>query len=388
MTASADDSSTIHRVSKNTGTSIGIGLVGTGFMGRAHSNAWSQAARFFDPAVTPELRAVTARRLPATESFAARWGWGRAVPDVRTLLDDPGVGLVDVTTPNDSHREIALAALASGRHVACEKPLAGTLDDARAMAAAAATTTGRTFVWYSYRRVPAIALARVLVQQGRIGTVRQVRACYAQSWGGPEAGAVWRFDGAVAGSGANGDINAHIVDAVRFVTGEEIVEVSGALEKTFIAGHTVDDTVMFLGRLSGGGLATFEASRLATGYHNHHGFEIHGERGALRFWFDEMGRLDFYDATADRLVRGWTSIDVTDAAAGHPWLSAWWPAGHPIGYEHTFVNQAADILAVLAGGQPVAPLPDFADALVVQTVLAAVTESARRRAPVTVAELA
>ena len=370
------------------GPDLGIGLVGTGFMGRAHSNAWSQATRFFDPAVVPRLRAVTARNADATRTFARRWGWDRAVPDVRALLDDPGVGLVDICTPNDAHRDTAVAALESGRHVACEKPLAGTLADARAMAAAAAAAPGRTFVWYSYRRVPAIALARLLVEQGRIGAVRQVRACYAQSWGGPEAGAVWRFDGAVAGSGANGDINAHIVDAVRFVTGEEIVEVSGALEKTFIAGHTVDDLVMFLGRLAGGGLATFEASRLATGYHNHHGFEVHGERGALRFWFDEMGRLDFFDATADRLVRGWTSIDVTDAAAGHPWLAAWWPPGHPIGYEHTFVNQAADVLAVLAGDRPVAPLPDFADALVVQTVLAAVTESARRRAPVTVAELA
>jgi len=357
-------------------------------MGRAHSNAWSQAARFFDPALFPRLQAVTARDPVATEAFRERWGWRTAAPDVAHLIADPDVALVDICTPNDAHRDAAIAALAAGRHVACEKPLAATLADARQMAAAAAGATGRTFVWFSYRRVPAVALARLLVEQGRIGTVRQVRACYAQSWGGPEAGQVWRFDAAVAGSGANGDINAHIVDAVRFVTGEEIVEVSGALEKTFIAGHTVDDAVMFLGRLSGGGLATFEASRLATGYHNHHGFEIHGERGALRFWFDEMGRLDFYDATADRLVRGWTTIDVTDAAAGHPWVGAWWPAGHPIGYEHTFVHQAADILAVLAGDRPVAPLPDFADSLIVQTVLAAVTESARRRVPVTVAEVA
>ena len=356
-------------------------------MGRAHSNAWSQAARFFDPALFPRLQAVTARDPVATEAFRERWGWRTAAPDVAHLIADPDVALVDICTPNDAHRDAAIAALAAGRHVACEKPLAATLADARQMAAAAAGATGRTFVWFSYRRVPAIALARMLVGQGRIGTIRHVRAVYAQQWGGPDAPDVWRFDARVAGTGAHGDLNAHIVDAVTFVTGEQITEVSGAITRTFVPSRTVDDAVVFLGRLSGGGVATFEATRLATGYHNHHGFEIHGDDGAVRFWFDRMNVLDYYDGSADRLVRGWTSIEVGDAGAGHPWADGWYPAGHPIGYQDTFTNQAVDILRLLGGADPVVPLPDFAEALVVQAVLEAVLVSARRRAPVQVAEL-
>ncbi|MFN0284271.1 MAG: Gfo/Idh/MocA family protein [Kineosporiaceae bacterium] len=369
-----------------TGT-VGIALVGSKFMGAAHSNAWQQVTRFFDPPLTPVLHSVVARDAEAVTGFGRRWGWQHASTDLAAVLADPHVGLVDVCTPNDVHREQAVAALEAGKHVACEKPLAGTLADARVMAKAAQAAPGRTFVWFSYRRVPAIALARTLVSQGRIGEIRHVRAVYAQQWGGPAAPAVWRFDASVAGSGAHGDLNAHIVDAVRFVTGEELVEVSGAVTKTFVPSHTVDDAVLFLARLSGGGIATFEATRLATGYHNHHGFEIHGELGALRFWFDEMPYLDYYDATAEPLVRGWTRIEVSDGDAGHPWVGSWWPAGHPIGYEHTFTNQAADILTVLGGGEPVAPLPDFAEALVVQAVLATALESARRGAPVEVGEL-
>jgi predicted dehydrogenase len=366
---------------------LGIALVGSKFMGKAHSNAWQQVTRFFDPPVQPVLRAAVARNAAEVTEFARRWGWQQGSTDLAAVLADPQVGLVDVCTPNDVHREQAVAALEAGKHVACEKPLAGTLADARAMAEAARTASGRTFVWFSYRRVPAIALARMLVQQGRIGEVRHVRAQYLQQWGGPQTPAVWRFDGAVAGTGAHGDLNAHIVDAVRFVTGEEVTEVSGAITKTFVPGRTVDDAVLFLGRLSGGAVASFEATRLATGYHNHHGFEIHGERGALRFWFDQMPYLDWYDATADPLVRGWTRIEVSDGDAGHPWVGHWWPAGHPIGYEHTFAHQAADILTVLGGGEPVAPMPDFAEALVVQAILEAALESARRGSPVQVAEV-
>jgi predicted dehydrogenase len=366
---------------------VGIALVGAKFMGKAHSNAWQQVQRFFDPPLTPVLHTVVARDPDATAEFARRWGWRHASTDLAEVLADPDVSLVDICTPNDAHRDQAMAALEAGKHVACEKPLAGTLADARVMATAAKAAPGRTFVWFSYRRVPAIALARQLVAQGRIGEIRHVRAVYAQQWGGPATPAVWRFDASVAGSGAHGDLNAHIVDAVRFVTGEELVEVSGSVTKTFVPSHSVDDAVLFLARLSGGGVATFEATRLATGYHNHHGFEIHGELGALRFWFDEMPYLDYYDATAEPLVRGWTRIEVSDGDAGHPWVGAWWPAGHPIGYEHTFAHQAADILTALGGGEPVAPMPDFAEALVVQAVLETALESARRGVPVAVGEL-
>ena len=371
----------------DTARTLRIALLGTKFMGRAHSQAWLAAGLYFDPPLAPVLHTLAGRDAVATREAADRWGWAHASTDVEAVLVDPGVDLVDVATPNDVHREQAVAALAAGKHVACEKPLAGTLTDAKAMAAAATTAAGRALVWFSYRRVPAIALARMLVGQGRIGTIRHVRAVYAQQWGGPDAPDVWRFDARVAGTGAHGDLNAHIVDAVTFVTGEQITEVSGAITRTFVPSRTVDDAVVFLGRLSGGGVATFEATRLATGYHNHHGFEIHGDDGAVRFWFDRMNVLDYYDGSADRLVRGWTSIEVGDAGAGHPWADGWYPAGHPIGYQDTFTNQAVDILRLLGGADPVVPLPDFAEALVVQAVLEAVLVSARRRAPVQVAEL-
>jgi predicted dehydrogenase len=267
-------------------------------------------------------------------------------------------------------------------------------------------------VWFNYRRVPAVALAHRLVGAGKIGRVYHVRASYLQSWGGPDTPLLWRFQGDIAGSGAHGDLNAHIIDAVRFVTGEEIVTVEGAIEHTFIeeravlegqsggeiagagaattgkTGHsTVDDAVLFLARLSGGGVASFEASRLATGYHNAHRFEIHGDRGALRFNFERLNELDFYDLTNDAALQGWTTIDVTRGGDGHPYVGAWWPDSHGLGYEHAFVNQAGDILTVIGGGDPVVPLSDFADALITQRVLHAAIESARNRSPVALAEI-
>jgi predicted dehydrogenase len=317
--------------------------------------------------------------------------------------------LVDIGTPNNVHAEQAIAALEAGKHVACEKPLAGTLADAEAMAAAAASAAGLTFVWYNYRRVPAVALAHQLVQSGALGRIYHARACYLQSWGGPDTPLLWRFQGDVAGSGAHGDLNAHIIDAVRFVTGEEITVVEGAIEQRFIdqreildagaggeiagagaatAGatgpSTVDDAVAFLARLSGGGIASFEASRLATGYHNANRFEIHGETGALRFDFERMNELGFYDNSGSGRTAGWTTIDVTRGGDGHPYADAWWPDSHGLGYEHGFVNQAADILRMIGGGQPLVPMPDFADALQTQRVLDAAIESARNRAPVTI----
>jgi len=239
-----------------------------------------------------------------------------------------------------------------------------------------------------------------------------VRAAYLQSWGGPDTPLLWRFQGDVAGSGAHGDLNAHIVDAVRFVTGEEVVTVEGAVEHTFIterellegssggeiAGSgaatagakgvsTVDDAVMFLARMSGGGLASFEATRLATGYHNANRFELHGERGALRFDFERMNELGFYNLADDAAVQGWTTIDVTRGGADHPYVEAWWPDSHGLGYEHSFVNQASDILRILGGGEPLVAMPDFADALQTQRVLTAALDSARNRAPVEVADV-
>lgn len=391
---------------------INVALIGSKFMGRAHSNAWLKVARFFPVDPVPVMHTVAARNAAELDAFARRWGWGRATTDWRAAVSSADVGLVDVATPNVVHAEHAIAALEAGKHVACEKPLARTLEEAESMAAAAEQSAGRSFVWYNYRRVPAVAFAHELVQRGALGRVFHVRAAYLQGWGGPDAPLLWRFQTEIAGSGALGDLGAHLVDTVRFVTGEEVVSVEGSIEHTFveereiigdssggeIAGagaattgqrgrSTVDDAVLFLARMSGGGLASFEATRLATGYHNAHRFEIHGERGALRFDFERMNELGFYDRSGEAGVQGWTTIDVTRGGDGHPYAEAWWPDSHGLGYEHTFINQAADILTVLGGGQPRIPLPDFADALRTQRVLQAAVESARQHAPMAVDEV-
>ncbi|MDH3704696.1 MAG: Gfo/Idh/MocA family oxidoreductase [Acidimicrobiia bacterium] len=388
---------------------INVGLLGSKFMGRAHSNAWLKVARFFDVDPVPVMHTVVGRNADELDQFAAQWGWANATTDWRAAVTAPEIGLVDIGTPNNVHAEQAIAALEAGKHVACEKPLAGTLADAEAMAAAAATAPGQTFVWYNYRRVPAVALAHQLVRSGALGRIYHARACYLQSWGGPDTPLLWRFQGDIAGSGAHGDLNAHIIDAVRFVTGEEITAVEGSIEHTFIdereivEGHgggeiagsgaatagqkgasTVDDAVMFLARLSGGGIASFEATRLATGYHNANRFEIHGQSGALRFDFERMNELGYYDASGDGRTAGWTTIDVTRGGDDHPYATAWWPDSHGLGYEHGFVNQAADILTMVGGGTPVVPMPDFADALQTQKVLHAAIESARQHAPITI----
>ena len=391
---------------------LGIGLVGTKFMGKAHSNAWMTAPRFFDLPMAVDLRAVAGREVASLAAFAQRWGWRCCSDDWRDLLDDPQVGLVDVCTPNHLHAEVSIAALEAGRHVACEKPLAGTLADARAMrdAAAKAARKGvRTFVWFNYRRCPAVALAHQLVKEGKLGRIFHVRASYLQDWGGPSTPLLWRFQGKLAGSGAHGDLNAHIIDMARFITGEEVTEVVGALEETFvkerdlvesaggaIAGKgarravrgvrkgksTVDDAVLFLARMSGGGVASFEATRLATGNLNRNQIEVNGEKGSLKFDFERMNELEWWDHTLPARMRGWTRIMCTDA--GHPYAGNYWPAAHVLGYEHGFVSQAADIVMALGRKRPVVPIPDFADAYETQRVLDAAVRCARTRRPVRV----
>ncbi len=376
------------------GSPLGVALLGTGFMGRAHSHAWRTAPTIFDLARRPVLRTVVGRDPAKTAAFAERWGWERSSTDWAEVVADPAVDLVDIATPNRAHPEQAIAALEAGKAVACEKPLAATLADARAMRDAAARTGRPTFMWYSYRRVPAVALAHRLVAEGRVGPIRHVRAAYLQSWGGPTTPMAWRFRAEEAGTGALGDLGSHIVDLARFVTGEEIVEVSGASAVRFVEerpagsaseGSTVDDAVAFLARLTGGALATFEASRVATGMKNANRFEIHGERGALRFDFERMNELGFLDATLPGPLQGWQTLYATHPE--HPWAGSWWPDGHGLGYDHTFVNGAADIVTALNGGGPVVPLPDFADAYETERVLAAVAVSARERRPVPLAEI-
>jgi predicted dehydrogenase len=391
---------------------INVALLGSKFMGRAHSNAWLNVGKFFAVDPLPVMHTVVGRNAAELAAFATRWGWSQSTTDWREAVTAPDIGLVDIATPNNVHAEQAIAALEAGKHVACEKPLAGTLQDAEAMMRAAAGAPGSTFVWFNYRRVPAVALAHQLVGSGALGRIYHARAAYLQSWGGPDTPLLWRFQGDIAGSGAHGDLNAHIIDMVRYITGEEITVVEGAIEHTFIeereivagatggeiagtgastggtmGASTVDDAVLFLARLSGGGLASFEASRLATGYHNANRFEIHGAKGALRFDFERMNELGFYDGSGEGRTAGWTTIDVTRGGDDHPYTEAWWPDSHGLGYEHSFVNQAADILRVIGGGEPLVPMPDFADAFETQRVLHAALESARRREPVAISEL-
>ena len=396
----------------NPAAAISVGLIGTKFMGRAHANAWNQCSRFFDLPRGVSLRSVAGRDRAQTEAFAARWGVANATVDWRCVAEDPAVDLVDILTPNHLHAEMAIAALESGRHVACEKPLAGTLDDARAMVVAArkaARKGGKTFVWFNYRRCPAIAFAHQLVQRGKLGRIHHVRAVYLQDWGKASTPLLWRFQADQAGSGAHGDLNAHIIDLCRFVTGEEIVEVAGAIEETFVkeraivagAGgeisgkgarkakssgkSTVDDCVLFLARLSGGAVASFEATRLATGNQNRNAIEINGEKGSIRFDFERMNELEWWDDTLESGLRGWSRIMCTNGG-DHPYAAAYWPPAHLIGYEHGFTSMASDIVRTLAGGKPVVPLPDFEDAFRTQCVLEAAIRSARERRPVRLAE--
>lgn len=391
---------------------INVMLIGSKFMGRTHSNAYMKVDKFFQLPVKPVMHTLCARNLKQTQAFADRWGWKNASDDWQKTLADPDIHLVDVGTPNNVHRDMAIAALEAGKHVACEKPLAASLSDAREMMEAAKKAKGQqTFVWYNYRRCPALTLAHQLVREGRLGRIYHVRGFYLQDWAGPQAPMVWRFKGDVAGSGALGDLCAHSIDTARYVTGEEFKEVNGAVLKTFIeervvpegdggeisgrgsasgnkkAKSTVDDAVVFTAELEGGAIATFEATRLSTGDKNGNRIEVHGEHGAIKFNFERMSELQWYDATLPEHLQGWTTINVSNSGAGHPYAEAWWPTAHAIGYEHSFINQAADMMRVLGHEKPVSPLPDFEDAYKTQRVLEAVVLSAKNKTPVKLNEV-
>ncbi|HEX4357255.1 MAG TPA: Gfo/Idh/MocA family oxidoreductase [Pseudonocardia sp.] len=378
---------------------LGVGMVGYAFMGAAHSHAWRTAGRFFDLPLAPELTALCGRSAAEVAAAADRLGWRSVETDWKALLTRDDVQLVDICTPGDTHVDIAIAALEAGKHVLCEKPLANTVDEARAMTAAAERAAARgvrSMVGFSYRRVPALALARRLVAAGRIGEVRHVRAVYLQDWiVDPEFPLVWRLRKESAGSGALGDIGAHIVDLAQYLTGDLLTGVS-ALTETFIkerplpvaagglsgsAGTargevTVDDAALFLGRFAGGALASFEATRFATGRKNALRIELNGSLGSLAFDLESLNELYLYDGTedgtADSDTAGFRRILVTEPT--HPYVAAWWPPGHLLGYEHTFTHQAVDLVTDIAAGRD--PVPSFADGLRVQLVLDAVQRSA------------
>ena len=390
---------------------LNVALVGQKFMGRAHSNAWLKVAKFFDLPLIPVMHTIDDVDEVGLKEFASRWGWQHYTTNYKSVLKDPQIGLVDLGVPNFAHAELAIAALEAGKHVTCEKPLAHTLKDARRMMEAAGKAKNqKTFVSYNYRRCPAVALAHQLVKQGALGRIYHVRAQFLQSWAGPDVPLLWRFQKKYAGSGSLGDLGAHIIDMARFVTGDEFAEISGAISETFVkqrkiptagpagliaagtrgAGKKgkvdVDDAMLFLARFAGGAIGTFEATRMAKPHQNAANLEINGEKGAIKFEFENMNVLWFHDAAADAKVAGWTRIMCT-SAGNHPYAGNWWPDAHVLGYEHTFINQAADIVRALAGKKPEVPLPDFADAYETQRVLEAAMLSAKHRCAVNLSEV-
>ncbi|MGH3383820.1 MAG: Gfo/Idh/MocA family protein [Nocardioidaceae bacterium] len=374
---------------------LNVGMVGYAFMGAAHSQAWRTAPRFFDLPLRPAMTALCGRDRGKVTAAAGRLGWDSVETDWKELVSRDDIDLVDICTPGDTHAEIAIAALDAGKHVLCEKPLANTVEEAEAMVAAAtrAEVRGvRSMVGFTYRRVPAIVLARTLVEEGRIGEIRHVRAQYLQDWiTDPEAPLAWRLQKDRAGSGALGDIGAHIVDLTQYITGQQISTVTGLME-TFVKERplptevgnlsgtggtergpvTVDDAAAFLARFTDGAVGVFEATRFATGRKNSIRIEVNGAHGSLAFDFEDMNVLQFYDETEDAATAGFRRISVTDPV--HAYVEAWWPPGHGLGYEHGFTHQAVDLVTAIAADDN--PRPSFADGLAVQRVLAAVDTSA------------
>jgi len=364
-----------------------VGLVGYNFMGRAHSNAWRQAPRFFDLPADLRLKTICGRDASAAKKAAARLGWESTATHWRKLVADAEIDIIDICTPNHTHREIAVAAARAGKAVLCEKPLGLDVSEGKEMLAAVKKARVVHMVCHNYRRIPAIALAKEMIERGELGDrIYHYRARYAQDWiADPKFPLVWRLQSKIAGSGAHGDINAHIIDLGRYLVGE-FAELCATME-TFVrerpiaAGArkksrvTVDDAVSMIGRFRNGAMANLEATRLAPGRKNSITLEINGSGGSLAFDFEEMNRLRFYDARQPEGRRGFREILVTEPA--HPFVENWWPPGHLLGYEHTFIHTIADFVKAVVAGKSVEPT--FEDGLRTQRVLEAATKSARSK---------
>jgi predicted dehydrogenase len=368
---------------------LGVAMIGYAFMGKAHSNAWRNVASFFDvPAF--EQKVLVGRDPAAVSEAAARYGWAETSTDWRTVLDRADIHIVDICAPGWMHAEIAIAALEAGKHVLLEKPLANTLAEAEAMAGAAKTARKRgvqSMIGFNYRRVPALALAKELIAEGRLGTVRHVRAAYLQDWLADETSPMtWRLRKETAGSGALGDIASHAIDQVLFLLDEQVTEVSGRTH-TFTTHRpgaagleevTVDDAAWATLSLASGAIASVEVSRVATGQKNSLKLEVYGDKGSLVFDLETLNELGFLDATAPAREQGFRRIPVSEPE--HPYLRAWWPQGHIIGWEHTFTHEIRDFLHAIGTGTE--PSPSFEDGLAVQSVLSAIEESAAAKSSI------
>jgi predicted dehydrogenase len=364
-----------------------IGLIGYGFMGRTHSNAFRKVGNFFDLEYAPVMQAVCARDGAKAKAFAENWGWQSVETDWRKLIDRDDIDLIDIGSPNNTHAEIAIAAAKAGKMIMCEKPLSMDAAEGVKMVKAVEKAGVANMVWYNYRRVPAVTLAKQLIDEGRLGKIFHYRAKFLQDWtiskDLPQGGtALWRLDVKVAGSGVTGDLLAHCIDTAIWLNGG-FNDVT-AVTETFIKErkHTltgkvekvgIDDACSFLSHFKNGSLGNFESTRYARGHKALYTFEINGENGSLFWDLHDLHRLQVFDYNDDKLIRGWKSVHVTDGE--HPYMKNWWVPGLQIGYEHTFVHQVADFIQGLQGKKPVSPT--FRDALETQYVCDAVLKSAR-----------
>ena len=368
---------------------LNIGLVGYGFMGRAHSNAFLQTGRFFDVPFQVVLKAVCARNPERLKTFADNWGYQSVETDWRKLLERKDIDLIDIASPNETHADIAIAAAKAGKIVLCEKPLGRNAAEAKAMTDAVESAKAPNMVWYNYRRVPAVVLLKNLIDRGRLGRIFHYRAKFLQDWtiseDLPQGGeGLWRLDVSVAGSGVTGDLLAHTIDTALWLNGP-IAEVV-AMTETFIKQRQhnltgrvepvgIDDASAFLCRFQNGSLATFEATRYARGHKALYTLEINGERASAMWDLHDLHRIQYFDHRDESQVRGWRSVHVTDG--DHPYMKHWWVPGLQIGYEHTFVHQFADFLEALGACQSAAPT--FRDGLATDYVTDAVLKSAKTR---------
>ncbi len=366
---------------------LNVGLIGYGFMGRTHANAYAQVNHFFDVPYRPVLKAACARDAAKLKDFAGRWGFESTETDWRKLVERKDVDLVDVCVPNNLHAEIATAAAKAGKMILCEKPLAMTGDEGLKMVEAVEKAKVPNMVWYNYRRVPAVTFAKQLIDQGKLGRIYHYRAKFLQDWtisaDLPQGGTgLWRLDVAAAGSGVTGDLLAHCIDTALWLNGP--MDSVNAMTETFVKERKhnltgkvekvgIDDACAFLARFGNGSLATFESTRYARGHKALYTFEINGEHASIFWDLHDLHRLQYFDHRDEGPVRGWRSIHVTDGE--HPYMGKWWVPGLQIGYEHTFIHQVADFLDGLAKGKPA--MPDFRDAYRTQLVLDAVLRSAK-----------
>ena len=373
---------------------LNIGMIGYGFMGRAHSNAYRKVNNFFDLEYRPVLKAACARSADKARSFADKWGYESVETDWRKLIARKDIDLIDICTPNNTHAEIALAAAQTGKMILCEKPLAMNGPEALKMVEAVEKAKVPNMVWYNYRRVPAVTLAKQLIDEGRLGKIFHYRAQFLQDWTIspelPQGGtALWRLDLAAAGSGVTGDLLAHCIDTAMWLNGG--IAAVNAMTETFVKERKhnltgkvekvgIDDACAFLARFKNGSLAIFESTRYARGHKALYTFEINGEHASISWDLHDQHRLNYFDHRDQGIVRGWRSIHVSDG--DHPYMGKWWVPGLQIGYEHTFVHQVADFLEGVTKGKPAQP--DFRNAYQTQLVLDAVLQSAREQKWITV----